>query len=233
MRSFILVAVLLQLAAIITHTTAQYQFGDIVAFPRKCFSTDKKSEILYGVYVGGGDAPNVNQKKNDIFYVSGTKLIPKCTFGTLSKMRGKKQEVRFNGLDETEGLTPKSKEEMSATIKELTGFCKKFEVTPGNSEYLATLVRYGERISLQLGGKLERLGPERSELKSETRQKLESIECQHIKKQRTVVNSSDHDGAGETLQRPPLIGRALISETSCQGLSSPPHEQLNCCDGRP
>ncbi|KAM3613640.1 uncharacterized protein V6R79_002824 [Siganus canaliculatus] len=191
MRSFILVAVLLQLAAIITHTTAQYQFGDIIAFPVECLKTSKKSFIRYGIYVGGSDAPNVLQGENDILYVSGNKLRS-CTFDKVHKVRKGIQELRFNDLDELEGLTPKSKEEMVAKIKELLGLgdsktsnflnkikghCKKFNINYHNSEFLATLVRYGERIALQLDGKLERLGEEKAELKPETRQKLESIEC--------------------------------------------------------
>ncbi|KAM3614033.1 uncharacterized protein V6R79_008790 [Siganus canaliculatus] len=184
MKSFILVAVLLQLAAIITPTTA-YEFGDIIAFPWKCPKTDKMSYIHYGVYVGGKDAPKVGQKNDDVFFLSpklNKKMQEKCKFGKIRKVRNNMREVVFNDLDSTEGVTVKSPEEMAEQILDLMGKCGKQDITLHNSEHVATLVRYGERISLQLGGKLERLGKERADLPPEIRQKLESIECERIRK---------------------------------------------------
>ncbi|KAM3614682.1 uncharacterized protein V6R79_017954 [Siganus canaliculatus] len=157
MRSFILVAVLLQLAAIITHTTAQYNFGDIIAFPRNCDANNKPQYIHFGIYVGGQNVPNVNQGNNDLFHLEQDEDENAiCHFDRLESVRDEMREVLFNYLDNTQHYRAQANpEHIAQRIRETPEDCGKYKITRNNCEHRATLLRYNEKVCLQRGAKVE------------------------------------------------------------------------------
>ncbi|XP_030250211.1 phospholipase A and acyltransferase 1-like [Sparus aurata] len=147
MKSFILVAVILQLVIIGIKTDGKYQFGDIIEFPGKLYSH-------YAVYVGPESGVNVSQGDNDIFHRRGTKgkrYI--CEFGKLDETRGKSNDKKRNYLDDdkeypAENRTP---DKIKERIQEKNEECRKYNLLKNNCEHLATYVRYGVSVSLQKG----------------------------------------------------------------------------------
>ncbi|KAM3615117.1 uncharacterized protein V6R79_023592 [Siganus canaliculatus] len=157
MRSFILVAVLLQLAAIITHTTAQYNFGDIIAFPRDCDNNNIPKYIHFGVYVGGQNVPDVNQGNNDIFQLQRQGIKAVCGFGRLQEIRLGMREVLLNYLDNNNNYREQAEPELIAErIRTVPADCGVYFLPTNNCEHMATRMRYNQKLCLQLGAKAER-----------------------------------------------------------------------------
>ncbi|XP_042280237.1 uncharacterized protein LOC121905790 [Thunnus maccoyii] len=156
MRNLIFVVMILQLTVTIIGINGELKFGDIIAFPRKfCGKTFKH----YAIYVG----ENFDKKdpKHNIFHRNGPviRLLPKpslsdCIFDTLDINKEHYEDNYFDKLEEADrppGLKVGTPEEIAARIQEKHGKCGTYGPRGNNCEHLATYVRYGVKISLQLG----------------------------------------------------------------------------------
>uniref|UniRef100_A0A3Q3SNN8 LRAT domain-containing protein n=1 Tax=Mastacembelus armatus TaxID=205130 RepID=A0A3Q3SNN8_9TELE len=151
MRNVVLVAVILQLSfdlcAVCSKCTVssdfflsqKYEFGDIISFKRHCICKNLTYKH-FAVYVGGKDIEG-KQKDQDLFQRTGIKLehqplkLSDCVFDKLeNEHESSKHEEKDNYLDEP-------------------GFrCGTYNPLVNNCEHVATYVRYGVRLSLQVCG---------------------------------------------------------------------------------
>lgn len=76
-----------------------------------------------------------------------------CTFDKIRKIKGNFQEKESNFLDKQKGFKVGEKKDIEKRIKEALNNCPKYDLTSSNCEHLATYVRYGERLSLQVCGR--------------------------------------------------------------------------------
>ncbi|XP_026228545.1 phospholipase A and acyltransferase 1-like [Anabas testudineus] len=127
-----------------------YQFGDIIAFPRKkicgCGPTLYSH---YAIYVGNETIPG-KEPGQDIFH----RTRASCKFGKLSEesKASNGQTHKENYLDDTERPFIKHNailQRIKKMMKEK--FCKLYSLFTNNCEHLATFVRYGKEISKQHG----------------------------------------------------------------------------------
>ncbi|XP_026225605.1 lecithin retinol acyltransferase-like [Anabas testudineus] len=151
MKTLILVALLLVLVILI-NAKDEYQFGDIIAFPRKKIcGCGPALYSHYAIYVGNENIPG-KEPDQDIFHrirPTGGQDIS-CTFGSLS---GETDHNKANYLDQTEGYTIGDHTTMTDRIKEMTDQekCRNYHLTKNNCEHLVTYVRYGRPHSEQRG----------------------------------------------------------------------------------
>ncbi|KAM3614271.1 uncharacterized protein V6R79_011959 [Siganus canaliculatus] len=149
MRSFILVAVLLQLAAIITHTTAQYDFGDIIAFPRECNEKNIPEYIHFGIFVPNNLIFHLTQDDN------GNAI---CDFDHLQDVQDHIMEQRFNYLDNDNTYRAQATQQLiDQRIADVPHDCGKYSLLNNNCEHMATFLRYNQKVCLQRGAKYEAL----------------------------------------------------------------------------
>uniref|UniRef100_A0A3Q1K7B6 LRAT domain-containing protein n=1 Tax=Anabas testudineus TaxID=64144 RepID=A0A3Q1K7B6_ANATE len=135
---------------------SQYQFGDIIAFPRKKIcGCGPALYSHYAIYVGNENIPG-KEPDQDIFHRI-RKLDEygdiSCTFGSLS---GETDHNKANYLDQTEGYTIGDHTTMTDRIKEMTDQekCRNYHLTKNNCEHLVTYVRYGRPHSEQVCNRL-------------------------------------------------------------------------------
>uniref|UniRef100_A0A3Q1JBQ2 LRAT domain-containing protein n=1 Tax=Anabas testudineus TaxID=64144 RepID=A0A3Q1JBQ2_ANATE len=133
----------------------KYQFGDIIAFPRKkicgCGPTLYSH---YAIYVGNETIPG-KEPGQDIFHRTQESLTS-CKFGKLSEesKASNGQTHKENYLDDTERPFIKHNailQRIKKMMKEK--FCKLYSLFTNNCEHLATFVRYGKEISKQVCGR--------------------------------------------------------------------------------
>ncbi|XP_044065437.1 uncharacterized protein LOC122882277 [Siniperca chuatsi] len=153
MRNLIVFVVILQLT-ITTESNGEFKFGDIIAFPRELKCPCKTFTYKhYAVYVGPKEMDGKN-KEHNIFQRTGPviRLLPKpslsdCIFDTLNTAE---THMKDNYLDTHPKFKVGSEDEIAARITEKRGKCGVYGPRANNCEHLATYVRYGVSISLQL-----------------------------------------------------------------------------------
>ncbi|MEQ2252682.1 hypothetical protein ILYODFUR_024352 [Ilyodon furcidens] len=157
MKNLILIVVTLFLASITLVIYGEaYNFGDIIAFPRKCPCTPFTVLKHYAVYVGSEKLAN-KLENQDIFHLTGAatnllrgEKISNCIFDELAKESDHKLD---NYLDE---LWKKEKKEIDLPgikqrIEEKYNNCGSWVPFTNNCEHIATYVRYGLKVSFQCG----------------------------------------------------------------------------------
>uniref|UniRef100_A0A8C4FAG9 LRAT domain-containing protein n=1 Tax=Dicentrarchus labrax TaxID=13489 RepID=A0A8C4FAG9_DICLA len=140
MRNLVVFVVILQLSITIIDTKDEFKFGDIIAFPSKlcnCFTYTH-----YAVWVGDeyfeGKKPGQN-----IFEYNGR--VAGCVF---NKLPTAKEHKKDNYLDDY--FVVGTYKEIRIRILQQQHTCKTYNPFANNCEHLATYIRYGEKISLQV-----------------------------------------------------------------------------------
>ena len=77
-----------------------------------------------------------------------------CEFGKLNETRGKSNDEKMNYLDDEIPAANRTTDKIKERIKEKNEECRKYKLITNNCEHLATYVRYGESVSLQVSGRL-------------------------------------------------------------------------------
>uniref|UniRef100_A0A673A1P2 LRAT domain-containing protein n=1 Tax=Sphaeramia orbicularis TaxID=375764 RepID=A0A673A1P2_9TELE len=175
MKNLILAALILQLVITVIEVNG-YAFGDIVGFQRFC--GNRRSFMHFGIYVGNEPFDGKNNGE-DVFHITGPARNLKlsiCTFGKMSEMEAGEPAIVFNFLD-SEGYTPGTKQEIrDRIINNLNQEnCERWNPAKNNCEHLATYVRYGEKVSLQICQDLKFIPKNKTKFSEETRKKLEIL----------------------------------------------------------
>ncbi|AWP15753.1 putative lecithin retinol acyltransferase-like isoform 3 [Scophthalmus maximus] len=160
MRNLISMAVILHVvitAAGLQLNGEEVQFGDMIAYPPVC---DGKITLQhFAVYVGDRTFPG-KEPEHDIFErLKDTEtLSPTCIFSTLNVADKPYVFNYLDGYKENGKEYKKGKEEkMEERIREKYNKCSLYSAVGNNCEHLATYVRYGEKISLQVNLSGEKL----------------------------------------------------------------------------
>ncbi|AWP15752.1 putative lecithin retinol acyltransferase-like [Scophthalmus maximus] len=181
MRNLISMAVILHVvitAAGLQLNGEEVQFGDMIAYPPVC---DGKITLQhFAVYVGDRTFPG-KEPEHDIFerlsmctnklhftlkatmawlhITEDTEtLSPTCIFSTLNVADKPYVFNYLDGYKENGKEYKKGKEEkMEERIREKYNKCSLYSAVGNNCEHLATYVRYGEKISLQVNLSGEKL----------------------------------------------------------------------------
>uniref|UniRef100_A0A8D3BR64 LRAT domain-containing protein n=1 Tax=Scophthalmus maximus TaxID=52904 RepID=A0A8D3BR64_SCOMX len=119
------------------------QFGDMIAYPPVC---DGKITLQhFAVYVGDRTFPAT------MAWLGYWTLSPTCIFSTLNVADKPYVFNYLDGYKENGKEYKKGKEEkMEERIREKYNKCSLYSAVGNNCEHLATYVRYGEKISLQV-----------------------------------------------------------------------------------
>ncbi|XP_054903316.1 lecithin retinol acyltransferase-like [Poeciliopsis prolifica] len=148
----ILFLIVVTLHLVIGAAEGELQYGDIIAVPKSCGFTFKH----YGIYLDKKRFKD--QKDNDnIFHFTGFKrnaILGGCIFDKIDIQQYEKD----NYLDKIKTYKDKvSTEEITRRIEEKYESCGThpktdiWEAFSNNCEHLANYIRYGEKISLQIG----------------------------------------------------------------------------------
>ncbi|XP_036930246.1 uncharacterized protein LOC119006032 isoform X2 [Acanthopagrus latus] len=167
MNSLISVAVILQLVITGIKTDGQYQFGDIIEFPRYCME-GMPIYSHFAVYVGPESGVNVGQGDNDIFHRTdwkGKEYV--CEFDKLNETIWNSVDKEKNYLDFEVPAGNRTTDKIKERIKEMEKKCEKYTYLSSNCEHLVTYVRYGRRLSLQKGTHFGYILPLVNRLKNE------------------------------------------------------------------
>ncbi|KAF3692361.1 HRAS-like suppressor 2 [Channa argus] len=162
----VLVAVILLLAA--TGINSEYSFGDIISFERSCPCMSTLTYKHFAIYVGNKEidgkesGKDIYQRTGPVFAINPLQLSD-CIFSKLEDERqpsifgAKNVEKKDNYLDGFEMFTAGPEDKIIERIQETKGNCNTYNPISNNCEHLATYIRYGVRVSLQLNTSGENL----------------------------------------------------------------------------
>ncbi|KAK0136059.1 Phospholipid-metabolizing enzyme A-C1 [Merluccius polli] len=130
---------------------SQFQFGDVIAIPRELCDCFPSNYTHYAVWVGDvnftGKKPGANifeHKRPSLF----SKLnVTGCVFNELNTTEKYKKHNYLDGIGSYVVGTP---EEMKKRIIEQHKTCPTYYLFSNNCEHLATYIRYGTGISVQM-----------------------------------------------------------------------------------
>uniref|UniRef100_A0A671VGP0 LRAT domain-containing protein n=1 Tax=Sparus aurata TaxID=8175 RepID=A0A671VGP0_SPAAU len=162
MKSLILVAVILQLVIIGIKTDgkvsisgffcSQYQFGDIIEFPRACME-GMPTFSHYAVYVGPEICIKfVDNISKTLFSQTDWKgREDVCEFGKLDETRRKSIDEKKNYLEDEIPAGERTPDKIKKRIREMQNKekCGNYTYLSNSCEHLVTYVRYGIRRSLK------------------------------------------------------------------------------------
>ncbi|XP_043973294.1 uncharacterized protein LOC122831279 [Gambusia affinis] len=196
----ILIVIVVTLHLVIGATKNELQYGDIIATARGSRFTYKH----YGIYLDKKRFKDQTADDNIFHFIGFRRKAPLggCIFDKVDL----KDYEKDNYLDKIENYKNKvSTDEITKRIEEKYKSCGKdpktdiWEAFSNNCEHLANYIRYGEKISLQIGQKAAALVRNPKKTKDEINQIKQQLKGSEVacddtcKKQGTEIMKQDPD----------------------------------------